>query len=161
MTADIQLTQNMEMGDMKMSVTGNGTIESVTKGDKTLVRMELKAVRKMGEEGPPMDMALVNIMDEDYSYLLVTQMGQQMAVKEDLDPSKSTNPEALFAYLEKEHELKLQDDAEVDGVKCTIIDVIPKEPDPTGMAPTKNTTTSTRNRAQCSSTRCTSSRTRS
>lgn len=127
MTADMQFTQNIDMGGMKISVKGDGTVESLTKGDKTLVRMEMKVVQTVGDGGQQMEMTLSSINDEEYSYILVSQMGQQMAMKQDLDPSKSPSPDALFPFLEKENELKLQEDAEVDGAKCYVVDVIPKE----------------------------------
>jgi len=129
MTAKITMVSHMEMGEMTMDGSGSGTGEDMRQGDKLLARLELNNVmtRKMGEQETKMEQPMTTVIDGEAAYTLTEMMGQKMAIKSDIDPQMSGDPEALFRNLHKDHDLKLMPEQTVNDAKVFVIEVNPKE----------------------------------
>ncbi len=129
MTAKVTMASHMEMGEMIMDGSGSGTVEYMRRGDKLLVRLELNSVmtRTMGEQETKMEQPMTTIIDGEAAYTLTEMMGQKMAIKSDIDPQMSGDPEELFKKLRQDHTLKLLPEQTVNGAKVFEIEVNPKE----------------------------------
>lgn len=136
MRAKIRTTMKMDMGQMSMEGTGDGSIEFVRKGDKVLTRTELKTnmSRKMGEQEMKMDQNILAIVDGEYTYILNESMGQKMAVKTDIDAQFTADPAAMFDELHKANKFTSLPDDTVDGRKVWVLEAVANEAGPEGPA---------------------------
>jgi outer membrane lipoprotein-sorting protein len=134
MTAKINMTTSMDAGDSKVEGKGEGMMEFMRKGDKLYLRQELK--NTMSQPGAPdskMAHSMLIVVDGEHAWQLSEMMGQKTAVKTNIDPRMMAEPKAFFAELSKDNELKLLPDETVDGKKCYVIEVAPKEKSAGGM----------------------------
>jgi outer membrane lipoprotein-sorting protein len=128
-TAKFTMTSKMEMGGMSMESNGAGTFEFMRKGDKPLVRMELKAsmVRKMGGEEQKTEQPILTVVDGEFAYVVTEMQGQKTAFKTTIDPQATGDPEAMLSELRKEENLKLLPEETLDGRKAFVFESTPKE----------------------------------
>jgi outer membrane lipoprotein-sorting protein len=131
LTAKINMTTSMGMGDSKMEGKGEGSIEFLRKGDKLYLRQELKnTIAQPGSPDAKMETSTQTIVDGENAWQLSEMMGQKSAVKSNIDPRMTTDPKAFFAEFSKDNELKLLPDETVDGKKTYVIEMTPKEKTP-------------------------------
>jgi len=132
MTAKVQVATQHDAGEVKVEAKGEGTVEWSRSGDKFCVRQELALtmLQKFGEQENRVETKSLTIVDGEAAYNLSEIMGQQMAVKTNVDPRQTGDPKAMFAQLAKDNELKLLPDEEVNGRKTFVISATPKEKSP-------------------------------
>jgi outer membrane lipoprotein-sorting protein len=128
-TAKFTSVTHIEMGEVVSDSKSHGTLELMRKGDKWLLRQEMKTVttQKFGEQENKMEQEVLSIMDGEYAYTLTDMAGQKMAFKTKIDPKTTGDPTSTFETLRKDHELKLLPEETIDGSKVYVIEATPKE----------------------------------
>ena len=133
LTAKTTMVMNMQ----GMSMTSEGTIECMKRGDKELLRMEMTMKQSMG--GQSKDTAMSVIMDGEYVYNMTEMMGHKRAMKQKPDSFRgAVGGKRVFEDLKREHELKLLPDEKVDGQAVFVIKATPKGAKPKPYTNSKN-----------------------
>ncbi len=129
LSAKMTIEQRMEMGGGSMESKGDGTLETQRKDGKLLARFELKSTmtQKFGENSTSIEQRMLSISDGEFSWTLAEMMGQKQAFKSRVDGKMFGDPQAMFAELSKDHELRLAADQDVAGRKAYVIEAVPKD----------------------------------
>jgi outer membrane lipoprotein-sorting protein len=128
MSAKINMITSMEAGDSKVESKGEGMMEFLRKGDKTYLRQEIKgAMAQPGSPESKMEYTNLTVLDGQYAWQLSEMMGQKTATKTAIDPRMTTEPKVFFAELGKDNDFKLLPDETVEGRKCYVIEMTPKD----------------------------------
>lgn len=131
-SADVAMEMDMTSGPMSMKSDGRGKIEGMRKDDKFLARFEMTNKLKMGgENGNTMEQSMLMIHDGEFTYSLMEQFGQKMAMKskESSDISGITTAES-FENLHEQYELKTLPDESVNGEDTWVLEGKLKKPNP-------------------------------
>jgi outer membrane lipoprotein-sorting protein len=139
MRAKLNLSGGTEAEGNKAVTTGEGTFESVRKGDAVLFRTELKRTMEVEAGGQKMkfESAVLALYDGKYTYTLTEQVGMKTAIKSKYDPRSVADLNSFFESLRAEHNLKLLDEQSVDGKDAYAIEATPKSKGP-GVPPQKS-----------------------
>lgn len=128
-SAKVKTDTDMDMGDSGSSKSHTeGTMEWMRKGEKVLMRMDMKmnSVTKVAGQEMKMDGTTQIICDGDFVYTLSDTGGQKMAMKAAVDPNTVGDVKSMFAMWKKDYELKVLADAKVEGEDCWVIEASPK-----------------------------------
>lgn len=137
MSADVSNTTKMDMGGMKMEMTGEGEVLMARRGDHYNVRMEMDMDSKqtMGDQVMEAKRSIKMVMTDEKTVTLMSEGPQTMAIISDPSEDNPGNLEKMFEALKKENEVKQIDDAEVNGHDCWVVEATPKQAQP--MAPAR------------------------
>jgi outer membrane lipoprotein-sorting protein len=128
LAAKMEMTMDVDQGNMKMKHTMKATVEYLRKGEKMLSRMEGEAemVMDMGGQKTTMNTPMLAVSDGEFTHTLVEQMGQKMCMKAKTDES-SLAGDAMFKVLREQYDLTVGDDEEVGAEKCWVVRGTPKK----------------------------------
>ncbi|MCC7292017.1 MAG: outer membrane lipoprotein carrier protein LolA [Phycisphaerales bacterium] len=130
-SAKVKTDTDMDMGDSGSSKSHTeGTMEWMRKGDKVLMRMDMKmnSVTKVAGQEIKMDGTTLMICDGDFTYTVTDMAGQKSAMKAAVDPNAIGDVKNMFALWKKDYELKVLPDAKAEGEDCYVIEATPKSP---------------------------------
>lgn len=138
LSANLSLSQQMEMGGGRVTSTGTGTFEYLRKGDKELYRLEMATTTTQAFAGneQTIEQKVLSINDGEFVYNLTDGMGKKIAAKSRADKAKMGGGKAMFKQLREEHELTLLPDQELDGHSAYVIEAVPKKSTPMAIART-------------------------
>jgi outer membrane lipoprotein-sorting protein len=134
LSAKVTLSSRIEAGGMLAETTGTGTFEHGRRGEKPLVRMELKtkSTQTMGGQTSTTELPMTTIIDGEYAYVVTEIDGKKSATKSTIDPQSTGDPAAMLAELKKEKNVKLLPEETMDGRKLIVIEATPKQPSAEG-----------------------------
>lgn len=123
-TANIDVKFDSSQGESWVKSHTYGPMAYLFQGDKQLYRIDMKIdtsrVASGAEEKTVETQTLMS--DGDYMYQLGTEGGHKKAIKARIDKLQSSVPSPeFFFYLQRDYNLSLMPDEEVDGKDCWVI----------------------------------------
>lgn len=130
-TATMTTEMNVDVNGQTLKSTGQGPVEVMKKGDKVLIRNELKTdtLVKAGGQDMKLTQSQTIISDGENDYTSKEAMGRTQYFKSKPKAFRSIEPAAIFASL-REESAKALEDAKVDGADCFVIESTPKKRSP-------------------------------
>jgi outer membrane lipoprotein-sorting protein len=134
-SAKVNLTSRIEAEGSLSETTAQGTFEHGRRGEKPLVRMELKtkSTNTVAGQTSTSEAPVITIIDGEYAYVITEMDGKQLAQKSLINQQTTGEPEAMISELKKEKQLKLLPAEKLDGRETIVIEATPKQPGAAGM----------------------------
>ncbi len=135
-TADMKMTMKIEQ-PYQMSMQMNGKMAAMYHDDKYYVKQDTNTETniKMGEQEQSMKGTTSTVVDGEFEYTVVDQMGMKQAIKRKISEVPSIGA-GYFEQLKKQYDLKRVETKDVDGAKHWVVYGEMKEaPPPGGPAP--------------------------
>lgn len=131
MTADTSMAipPDPQMPDANMNISGH--IELLVDGDVSKFAQNLAMKMEMG--GQTQEMKMEMLCDGEFMYTINEGMGQKTATKTKIGDDESFPPpgsKMLLAFLKKQFTLEPQEDKDIDGQSCYVLQGLPNDESP-------------------------------
>lgn len=127
--AKVSVATTVNMENTMSDVQSSGTAEFMRKGDKILLRTEMKflAVSNFEGEAISRDITMLTIVDGEFMYTVKDRGGRKTAIKSNADRFQTPDGVTTLENLRKHHDFKVLPDESIDDQPAYVVEATPKE----------------------------------